>query len=99
MRKDFPIDIDLEMADEFTDDFGDLETPEGERETESMTVTPIHDEWNIVKAFNKKKKVLVYPLCRSIRIPVRQIGPQSCSVRYHRHARGGRQAHVVPSNG
>ena len=45
------------MADEFTDDFGDLETPEGERETESMTVTPIHDEWNIVKAFNTINEV------------------------------------------
>ena len=52
MKKDFPIDIDLEMADEFIDDFGDIETSEGERETRSMMVTPIHDEWNIVKAFN-----------------------------------------------
>ena len=53
MRKDFPIDIDLELADEFIDDFGHIETPEEEeRKTESMVVVPIHDEWNIVKAFN-----------------------------------------------
>ena len=52
MKKDFPIDIDLEMADEFIDDFGEIEAPEGGRKTESMAVEPIHDEWNIVRAFN-----------------------------------------------
>ena len=31
MKKDFPLDIDLEMADEFIDDFGDLENSEGDR--------------------------------------------------------------------
>lgn len=52
MRKEFPIDIDLELEDEFMDDFGDMETPGEERESESMDVAPIHDEWNIVRAFN-----------------------------------------------
>ena len=51
MKKDFPLDIDLDMDDEFIDDFGDMETPE-ERETESRTVKPIHEDWNIVRAFN-----------------------------------------------
>lgn len=52
MRKDIPLDFDIELDDEFMDNFGDIEDPEGEPETESMTVTPIHDDWNIVKAFN-----------------------------------------------
>ena len=51
MRKDIPLDIDLDLDDEFIDDFGDMETPE-ERETESRTVKPIHEDWNIVRAFN-----------------------------------------------
>ena len=52
MRKDFPIDIDLELTDEFIDDFGNIETPEREHKAESMVAVSIHDEWNIVKAFN-----------------------------------------------
>lgn len=52
MRKKLPIDIDLEMADEFIDDFGDYEPQQEERDTKSKVVSPIHAEWNIVKAFN-----------------------------------------------
>lgn len=52
MKKDFPLDIDLEMADEFIDDFGDLENSEEDCKAESMEVEPIHDDWSIVKAFN-----------------------------------------------
>ena len=52
MRKKLPIDIDLELKEEFIDDFGDIESPQEEYNTMTKVVTPIHDEWNIVKAFN-----------------------------------------------
>jgi hypothetical protein len=52
MRKKLPIDIDLEQPEEFIDDFGDIESPQEEYGTKSSVVIPIHEEWNIVKAFN-----------------------------------------------
>ena len=53
MKKDFPIDIDLDFDDDFMDDFGDIEG-NGEEATEGAKHkdSPIHDDWNIVKAFN-----------------------------------------------
>lgn len=52
MRNKLPIDIDLELTEEFIDDFGDFESTQEECDTKSKVVTPIHEEWNIVKAFN-----------------------------------------------
>ena len=40
------------MTEEFIDDFGDFESPQEKCKTKSEKVTPIHEEWNIVKAFN-----------------------------------------------
>ena len=52
MRKKHPVNIDCELTEEFIDDFGDIESPQEESNTRSTVVTPIHEEWNIVKAFN-----------------------------------------------
>ena len=52
MRKKLPIDIDLELTEELIDDFGDIESPQEECNTTSNVITPIHEDWNIVKAFN-----------------------------------------------
>ena len=52
MRKKLPLDIDLELKEEFIDDFGDIESPQEEYNTKPNLVTPIHEDWNIVKAFN-----------------------------------------------
>ena len=52
MKRKLPIDIDLELTEEFIDDFGDFESPQEKCKTKSEKVTPIHEEWNIVKAFN-----------------------------------------------
>ena len=52
MRKKLPIDINLELKEEFIDDFGYIESPQEEYNTKSNEVTPIHEDWNIVKAFN-----------------------------------------------
>ena len=52
MKRKPPIDIDLELTEEFIDDFGDFESPQEKCKTKSEKVTPIHEEWNIVKAFN-----------------------------------------------
>ena len=53
MKKDLPIDLDLELDDEFIDDFGDIEGNEEEpTESPKRKDSPIHDDWNIVKAFN-----------------------------------------------
>jgi hypothetical protein len=52
MKRKPAIDIDLELTEEFIDDFGDFESPQEKCKTKSEKVTPIHEEWNIVKAFN-----------------------------------------------
>ena len=52
MRKKLPLDIDLELKEEFIDDFGDIESPQEECRTKANAVTPIHEDWNIVKALN-----------------------------------------------
>lgn len=53
MKKDLPIDLDLELDDEFIDEFGDIEGDEEEpTESPKRKDSPIHDDWNIVKAFN-----------------------------------------------
>ena len=52
MRKKLPIDIDLELTKEFIDDFGDIESPQEESSIMPKSITPIHEDWNIVKAFN-----------------------------------------------
>lgn len=52
MKRKLPKDIDLELTEEFIDDFGDFESPQEKCKTKSEKVTPIHEEWNIVKAFN-----------------------------------------------
>ena len=52
MRKKLPIDIDLELTEEFIDDFGEFKPTQEESDTKSKVVTPIHEDWNIVKAFN-----------------------------------------------
>lgn len=53
MKKDFPTDLELELDDEFIDDFGDIEGNEEEpTESSKRKDSPIHDDWNIVKAFN-----------------------------------------------
>lgn len=52
MRKKLPLDIDLELKEEFIDDFGDIESPQEEYNSKPNVVTPIHEDWNIVKAFN-----------------------------------------------
>ena len=52
MRKKLPLDIDLELKEEFIDDFGDIESPQEEYNSQPNVVTPIHEDWNIVKAFN-----------------------------------------------
>ena len=53
MKKDLPIDLDLELDDEFIDDFGDIEGDKEEpTESTKRKDSPIHDDWNIVKAFN-----------------------------------------------
>ena len=53
MKKDLPIDLDLELDDEFIDDFGDIEDDKEEpTESPKRKDSPIHDDWNIVKAFN-----------------------------------------------
>ena len=52
MNKKFPTDLDLEL-DEFIDDFGDIEgNKEESAECPKRKDSPIHDDWNIVKAFN-----------------------------------------------
>ena len=52
MRKKLPLDIDLELKEEFIDDFGDIGSPQEEYNSKPNEVTPIHEDWNIVKAFN-----------------------------------------------
>lgn len=53
MNKDFPTDLELEFDDEFIDDFGDIIGNEEEpAESSKRKDSPIHDDWNIVKAFN-----------------------------------------------
>lgn len=52
MRKKLPLDIDLELKEEFIDDFGDIESPQEEYNSKPNVVTPIHEDWNIVKALN-----------------------------------------------
>ncbi|MBP5386586.1 MAG: AAA family ATPase [Prevotella sp.] len=52
MKRKLPKDIDLELTEEFIDDFGDYESPQEKRGIKSEKVVPIHEEWNIVKAFN-----------------------------------------------
>ena len=52
MRKRLPIDIDFDLTEELIDDFGDIESPQEKSTTKPKLVTPIHEEWNIVKAFN-----------------------------------------------
>lgn len=53
MRKDFPTDLELELDDGFIDDFGDIVGNEEEpTENSKRKDSPIHDDWNIVKAFN-----------------------------------------------
>ena len=53
MSKDFPTDLELELDDEFIDDFGNIEGNEEESaESSKRKDSPIHDDWNIVKAFN-----------------------------------------------
>ena len=53
MKKDFPIDLDLDLDDVFIDDFGEKE---GDKEQPTVCpkrkASPVHDDWNIVKAFN-----------------------------------------------
>lgn len=50
MRKKLPIDI--EQTNEFNDDFGEIESPQEKCNTKPKVVSPIHENWNIVKAFN-----------------------------------------------
>ena len=53
MKKNFPIDLDLELEDEFIDDFGEIEgDKEQPMESPKRKDSPIHEDWNIVKAFN-----------------------------------------------